>query len=325
MSTSSKNRIFQVVISIVVLILAAILIKDKSTLSGIVSDVNDLLSGNSTESAGELIGELVGDLLNQTEIGELESKLDLGSKQSTGLNLDTVVKPIAVSLASGSFTTSGNLILSLVYKFIKNRATKPTLASVRSGSGALRSLGVSKSQVGYLGSLVSSEFSGVILWFVSFIYQVTESGSMNCDSLEDLLVHYNLTGNGVNEQILNNFYGIGTIANSTLSRSSFNSTTLQKQLELAMKLSGNCKTKKASIGLASLGLVTYLLSSSMLGVSGYKLYSAYKGLKQGDNDSSDGDEANTLVLVEFNDAFLFPSIHQQKADEGSEDGNKESV
>lgn len=297
MSSSTLVRIAQFTIGIILLVISSVTIKSDSGLGKKVEDINK--SFNVTGVASELINEGLG----------------------TNLSVLSVKDPSIVGLSSSALTVFSHAGLTALHKAgINKDALDPVLHT--------RTLGLPKKQVGYLGGLVGSELSSIVLWFISFIYQAAKTGSYNCESVDDLVSNYKLNPE-ISKHQLQNFFKAGSSGSSGFSGSFSSNTTsnldsLQKESELLIKLSGNCKNKKAGIAIAALGWITYLATSLLVTRSGYSFLKNLRDVNRPPKEDEGSDTTkSTKHSLNYQDPFLFPDIlSESDNEEKKDDGNK---
>lgn len=297
MSSSNLVRLAQFTIGIILLVISSVTIKSDSGLGKKVEDINK--SFNVTGVASELINEGLG----------------------TNLSLLSVKDPSIVGLSSSALTVFSHAGLTGLHKFgINMDNLDPVLHT--------RTLGLPKKQVGYLGGLVGSELSSIVLWFISFIYQAAKTGSFYCESVDDLVNNYKLNPE-ISKYQLQNFFKVGGssspgISGSISSNATSNLNSLQKESELLIKLSGNCKNKKAGIAIAALGWITYLVTSLLVTRSGYVFLKNLRNVNRSPKEDEGSDTTkSTKHSLKYKDPFSFPDIiSKSDNDKTKDDGDK---
>ncbi|KAH3668970.1 hypothetical protein OGAPHI_002725 [Ogataea philodendri] len=297
-SSSTTTRYIQLLFGIILLGLSGKIINDRSSLTSLVNDLQELY--NSTDSSSSI------------------SKRDYSEPS---LNIDTTWKKSAIVLASACTSVGSNTANYAFPKLFTSRNTNQNTQAVLWKSSAFRTLSksasdfvgksavtVSKSQTSYLTSLLGSEVTSHALWIVNVIMQISEYGSQSCSNVEGLLTAYNLTSD-LADSILSNYYNLpdssnstsldseleeeiqellsganSTLANETISElldsyASNNITTSELQSTLLLKLANNCKLKKASMALSILVIVAYVASSAFLSASAVSFSNKYKKQK----------------------------------------------
>ncbi|CCE72893.1 Piso0_000495 [Millerozyma farinosa CBS 7064] len=297
MSSSTLVRLAQFTFGIILLVISSVTIKSDSGLGKEVEDINKSFNVTGVES--ELINEGLG----------------------TNLSVSSLKDPSIVGLSSSALTVFSHAGLRAFNNIgVNSDALDPLLHT--------KTLGVPKKQVGYLGGLVGSESSSIVLWFISFIYQAAKTGSFDCESVDDLVNNYKLNPEISNRQLQNFFKAGGSGSSGSSGSFSTNSTSnldsLWKESELLIKLSGNCKNKKAGIAIAALGWITYLATSLFVTRSGYSFLKNLRNVNRPPKEDEGSDtNKSTKYSLKYQDPFLFPQILSESGDEEKkDDGDK---
>ncbi|QPG76170.1 hypothetical protein FOA43_003556 [Brettanomyces nanus] len=118
--------------------------------------------------------------------------------------------------------------------------------------------------------------------------------SQSCDNINSLIQTYNLSS-VTDQDYTSTFYEINQSDNSTYetwedlietyeklnltiptSINPNNLTTSLLQTQMLLGVSSNCRLKKATLGLSTIMLLTYVLTSGFTAVGGIKFYNSYK-------------------------------------------------
>ncbi|ODV87304.1 hypothetical protein CANARDRAFT_26712 [[Candida] arabinofermentans NRRL YB-2248] len=300
-SSSKAGKYAQIALSTCLLGLSAKLITERGSLSSKVSELAEYYESSSLDSSST----------------ELLMKRD-DSSIATILNLDSSWKNSAVSIAASCvslFGNSANYALPMLFTesattelpgiFLSNPVNTRYLSAKASSLRQTSLATISKSQLTYFASLIASDGTSNIMWFVNMILFTSNYASTSCSDVENLLTSFNLTGD-LSSYALSNFFNIdssdyndtssteyiiesllsdnGSFTSSDLttlldSISSSNVTVSEFQSELLIALGNNCQLKKASVGLIVVIWLTYLVTTGVLTASGLSFYSSYKKLQ----------------------------------------------
>lgn len=277
MKLSIKSRTLQFVLALVLLVISAILLKNNKSLEDTIEDL-----------------EVIYKALNSTGILDLQKDVNftLSSK-----NAGSILGLVASAMTVTSHT--GLISLNTIQRYQKGGPS----FTLRDSKSIIGKLGLS--QTGYLTSLSGTEVGSLGVWFSTFIVQTAENGNWNCDDIESLLYQYDINGNSVLDYMLENFYLQLDSSNSKQLPANWSSVeAFQKQSQMLLKLSNNCKIKKASIAISCLGLISYVLTGSLVGFSAMKLFSSFKALI----DEHEDKITKLPHFLVYTDPLLFPTI-----------------